>query len=349
MTITGSNDVPKINSVVPQTIAFLGGTSVAGGDLTAHVPTSGTILFDDPDLTDTHTVKVADPVATLTDPTTQVTTPYTLPPTPLAIFNQALTASITDAIPPSDRQHRHRPWIDQLEPCRTAGLARRFHSQGRNPHADLRGDRDGLARRDRTRPSRSPLRAPTRRRWSGSRRRGGTREDARARRAVEQRRELGNRQRADFRRRHHHHRSARRPDADLSGDDRCAGIRQVGDNERLRRRQRRRSSTIRVRSRSAAPSPSMPTPSVYNFLGATISIGGMAEFLDHSLLVNSGTLLLAGGGDFGRSAGITNTRTIELVGGILNVFARSRTPMAAARPDHGRSPVPPRWLSRRWH
>ena len=56
VTITGSNDVPKIESVVPQTIAFLGGTNVAGGDLTAHVPTSGTILFDDPDLTDTHTV-----------------------------------------------------------------------------------------------------------------------------------------------------------------------------------------------------------------------------------------------------------------------------------------------------
>src|SRR6185437_13369620 len=97
VTITGSNDVPKIDSVVPQTIAFLGGTNVAGGDLAAHVPTSGTILFDDPDLTDTHTVKVADPIATLTDPTTHVTTLYTLPPTPLGIFNQALSASITDA------------------------------------------------------------------------------------------------------------------------------------------------------------------------------------------------------------------------------------------------------------
>ncbi len=96
ITITGSNDVPVITSAVPQTIAFLGGTNVAGGDLTAHVPTSGTINFDDPDLTDTHTVSVSNPTSTLTDPTTNITTAFTLPPTPLAIFDQALTASITD-------------------------------------------------------------------------------------------------------------------------------------------------------------------------------------------------------------------------------------------------------------
>ncbi|MEO6841518.1 MAG: VCBS domain-containing protein [Bradyrhizobium sp.] len=83
ITITGTNDVPVITSSIPQTIAFVGGTSVPGGDLTAHVPTSGTISFDDPDLTDSHTVSVK----LLLDG-------LDLPPTPLQIFEHALTASI---------------------------------------------------------------------------------------------------------------------------------------------------------------------------------------------------------------------------------------------------------------
>ncbi len=83
ITITGTNDVPVITSSAPQTIAFVGGTNVPGGELTAHVPTSGTIAFDDPDLTDTHTVSVK----LLLDG-------LDLPPTPLQIFEHALTASI---------------------------------------------------------------------------------------------------------------------------------------------------------------------------------------------------------------------------------------------------------------
>jgi fibronectin-binding autotransporter adhesin len=81
ITITGTNDVPVITSNVPQTIAFVGGIHTPGGDLTAHVPTSGTIAFDDPDLTDTHTVAVH-----------LLTTG--LPPLPQSIFEKALTASI---------------------------------------------------------------------------------------------------------------------------------------------------------------------------------------------------------------------------------------------------------------
>jgi fibronectin-binding autotransporter adhesin len=81
ITITGTNDVPVITSSAPQTIAFVGGIHTVGGDLTAHVPTSGTISFDDPDLTDTHTVAV------------QLLTTG-LPPLPQLIFEKALTASI---------------------------------------------------------------------------------------------------------------------------------------------------------------------------------------------------------------------------------------------------------------
>ncbi|MDE2603589.1 MAG: FecR domain-containing protein, partial [Bradyrhizobium sp.] len=96
ITITGTNDVPAITSAVPQAIAFYSGTSVPGGNLTTKVATSGTISFDDPDLTDTHTVSLSTATATLTDPTTGTTTAFTLPPTPQAVFDQALTAYIVN-------------------------------------------------------------------------------------------------------------------------------------------------------------------------------------------------------------------------------------------------------------
>ncbi|CAL74818.1 Conserved hypothetical protein; putative VBCS domain repeats [Bradyrhizobium sp. ORS 278] len=59
---------------------------------------------------------------------------------------------------------------------------------------------------------------------------------------------------------------------------------------------------------------------IYNFADATIGIGGAAQFLDHSELHNSGTVLLSGGGVFGSDASISNTGTIELSGGTLIVY-----------------------------
>ncbi|QOZ55572.1 FecR domain-containing protein [Bradyrhizobium sp. CCBAU 53338] len=59
ITITGTNDKPVIATSVP-TITFAGGTSVPGGPLTSDVPTSGTLTFNDVDLTDAHTVSVSD-------------------------------------------------------------------------------------------------------------------------------------------------------------------------------------------------------------------------------------------------------------------------------------------------
>jgi len=94
ITITGSNDVPKIDSAAPQTIAFNAGTNVPGGNLIATVPTSGKITFDDPDLTDTHTVSTPTlATVTLTSPG-GAPTPYVLPPTPEALLESALTASL---------------------------------------------------------------------------------------------------------------------------------------------------------------------------------------------------------------------------------------------------------------
>ena len=51
----------------------------------------------------------------------------------------------------------------------------------------------------------------------------------------------------------------------------------------------------------------------------TIDIAGSAEFLGQSVLVNCGTLNLAQGGDFGYQTSITNSGTIKLSGGTLNV------------------------------
>ncbi|MGY3448533.1 Npun_F0296 family exosortase-dependent surface protein [Bradyrhizobium sp. USDA 4353] len=86
ITVTGTNDKPVITAAV-QPIAFSGGTSVPGGPLTSHDPTSGTLTFKDVDLTDTHTVSAKLTGAVLEGG-------GSIPPAPLALFQQALTASL---------------------------------------------------------------------------------------------------------------------------------------------------------------------------------------------------------------------------------------------------------------
>ena len=86
ITVTGTNDVPVITTG-PQFISFLGGTSVPGGDLTSTDPTSGTLSFTDVDLSDTHSVATKLASATLSGA-------GTVAPGPLSIFETALSASI---------------------------------------------------------------------------------------------------------------------------------------------------------------------------------------------------------------------------------------------------------------
>jgi fibronectin-binding autotransporter adhesin len=86
ITITGTNDAPAITTSA-QTINFSGGTSVPGGDLTSSDPTSGTMTFTDVDLTDTHSVSTA--------LTSAVLSGGSIPPLPLKLFEDALSASIT--------------------------------------------------------------------------------------------------------------------------------------------------------------------------------------------------------------------------------------------------------------
>jgi hypothetical protein len=90
ITITrGSNDVPVIVTG-PPTVAFAAGITTPGGDLTSGGATSGTLSFTDVDLTDTHTLTAA-----LTSAVLSGSTGPAVPPGPLAIFETALTASIS--------------------------------------------------------------------------------------------------------------------------------------------------------------------------------------------------------------------------------------------------------------
>ena len=86
ITITGTNDAPAFTTSSP-TIALSGGTSVSGGNLTSDDPTSGTLSFQDADLTDTHTVST--PV--LTD---ALLNGSELPQNERDLFASALTASL---------------------------------------------------------------------------------------------------------------------------------------------------------------------------------------------------------------------------------------------------------------
>jgi fibronectin-binding autotransporter adhesin len=85
ITVTGTNDAPVITTSA-QVISFQGGTSVPGGVLSGNDATSGTLAFQDADLTDTHTVS--------TELTSAVLDGGEVPPGPLALFEKALTASI---------------------------------------------------------------------------------------------------------------------------------------------------------------------------------------------------------------------------------------------------------------
>jgi fibronectin-binding autotransporter adhesin len=85
ITITGTNDAPVVTTSA-QTVTFSGGTSVSGGTLTTADATSGVLSFQDADLTDTHTVS--------TELTSADLSGSTVPPGPLALFENALTASI---------------------------------------------------------------------------------------------------------------------------------------------------------------------------------------------------------------------------------------------------------------
>ena len=86
ITIVGTNDAPVITTAAP-TIDFAAGTSTPGGTLQSKNPTSGTLNFNDVDLTDTHTVATKLVAAVMSNG-------GTIPPLPEKLFENALSASI---------------------------------------------------------------------------------------------------------------------------------------------------------------------------------------------------------------------------------------------------------------
>jgi fibronectin-binding autotransporter adhesin len=97
ITIHGSNDVPVIVTGA-QTVTFAAGKTTPGGNLTTNVPTSGSLAFTDVDLTDTHKIVSTDLTsASLSGngaPTLDKLALEALAPTPMAAFEKALSASV---------------------------------------------------------------------------------------------------------------------------------------------------------------------------------------------------------------------------------------------------------------
>ena len=98
ITITGTNDAPVITTG-PESVAFISvGTSTPGPNLPPAGPTSNTLTFTDPDLTDTHTVSTAltDAKLSAKDGTIlqNITALDLAFPRPMGVFESALSASI---------------------------------------------------------------------------------------------------------------------------------------------------------------------------------------------------------------------------------------------------------------
>jgi hypothetical protein len=98
ITITGTNDAPVITTG-PETVSFINvGTSTPGPHLPPAAPTTNTLAFTDPDLTDTHTVSAGLTNATLSGPgvaTLDMDALETKFPRPMGVFETALTAAVT--------------------------------------------------------------------------------------------------------------------------------------------------------------------------------------------------------------------------------------------------------------
>ncbi len=145
ITITGTNDAPVITTG-PESVAYAGGQFTLGPDLltVGNAPTTGTLSFTDPDLTDTHTVSTKLTNATLSGngaPTLDMAALDALAPAPMAAFETALSADHCE------RQHGDWQRNDQLDDGHPAGLPRGFHTYRRGADAHLHGDGDGFAGR----------------------------------------------------------------------------------------------------------------------------------------------------------------------------------------------------------
>jgi Concanavalin A-like lectin/glucanases superfamily/Cadherin-like len=297
ITITGTNDVPVITSNVPQTIAFTGGTQDKGGDLTAHVPTSGTIVFDDPDLTDTHTVSVK-----------LLTTG--LPPTPQRILESALTASIASDSTGTgfgtinwklaDLPVYLADFIPNGETITLTYAVTVTDSQGATSTQDITVTITG----DNT-PAVVWIATTTGSSSGGHWCDGLNWETGNVPIATDDVIIITNQL------------VGLTPSFPVTIDAKTDA---VAKSVTMNDYGTSPPKLINLGSLAVSGAFDMSADSILDNSG-TISVGGLMEILNTSVLQNSGTLTLEGGGDFGAASTITNTGTIDLSGGTLTVEA----------------------------
>ncbi|CCE05640.1 conserved hypothetical protein [Bradyrhizobium sp. STM 3843] len=305
ITVIGTNDKPVITTSA-QTITFSGGTSVVGGALTSTDHTSGTLSFADVDLTDTHTVSVA-----LTSPQ-QSNIPQTL----WELFNKALTASIaTDSTGTGTGTVK---WTLADLPAYAADFIPAGQAVTLTYTVTVT-DSQGAATQQTVTVTITGTDAPAVVWIATTSGTDGESTDAPPllwRDGANW--ETGNAPTAN-------------DDVWIVTDqlrglnpafpvtiDKAAFAKSVTMNDfgGGKTPELDNLSTLTIGGALTVKADAR----VYNSLGATISVGGQAEFLDHSELDNSGTLLLHAGGEFGAYASVTNTGTIELVSGTLNIL-----------------------------
>jgi fibronectin-binding autotransporter adhesin len=298
ITITGTNDVPVITSSAPQTIAFVGGIQTTGGDLTAHVPTSGTISFDDPDLTDTHTVAV------------QLLTTG-LPPLPQAIFEKALTASI--AADSTGTGFGTINWklaelpvylADFIPAGQTITLTYEVtvtDSQGATATQDITVTITGNDTPAVVWIATTTTGSPPGGLWSD----GANWETGAVPKATDDVIIITNQL------------IGLTPSFPVTIDAKTDA---VANSVTMNDFGTSPPELINLGSLAVGGTFDMSADSILHNSG-TISVGGLMEVLDTSVLQNFGTLTLDGGGDFAATSTITNTGTIEVSGGTLAVEA----------------------------
>ncbi|MGJ5175739.1 VCBS domain-containing protein [Bradyrhizobium oligotrophicum] len=307
ITVTGTNDKPEITAAV-HSIAFEGGTSVPGGPLTSDDPTSGTLTFKDVDLTDTHIVSAKLTSAVLEGG-------GNLPPAPLALFEQALTASLASDSTGSGTGKINWSFgnlpvyvADFIPAGQTLTLTYTVtltDSQGATSTQTITvtitgTDDPAVVWIATTQPGDSSGAQVML--WGD----GANWETGLAPTAHDDVIIITDQlhgltpafpvtiETAAFAK-------------SVSLNDFGGGAVPELDNH----------STLTISGALTAKADSR----IYNFSDATIIVGGSVLILDHSELHNAGTMVLAGGGVFGSAADIVNTGTLELTGGTLTVSA----------------------------
>lgn len=305
ITVTGTNDKPQITSSV-HAIAFEGGTSVPGGPLVSDDPTSGSLTFRDVDLTDTHAVSAALTSAVLQGG-------GTVPPAPLALLQQALTASLASDSTGSGTGKIN--WslgnlpvyiADFIPAGKTLTLTYTVtltDSQGATSTQTLTVTITGtddpavvwIATTQAGESSGAQVHL-----WSD----GANWATGLAPTATDDVIIITDQL--------HGLTPAFPVTIDAAAFAKSVSLNDFGggavpelDNH----------NTLTISGVLTAKADSR----VINFAGATISVGGSVEILDHAQLHNAGTVLLASGGVFGAAAGIVNTGTLDLSGGTLTV------------------------------